>query len=340
MVTNPAGHTTYSGLDVRGQVTSVIDPNSRVTIVEYDPLGRLTNVWQPGRSTDLTPNLNYVYTLREDAANVIATTTLNGAGEQVSSYALFDGRLRPRQIQARSPGAPGARVITDTQYDGRGLAVKSSAFWNTDSPDDALVSFDDTDVELQTRTSYDGLDRPIIAAAWSRDLLQWQSSTTYDGDRSTVIPPDGGARVTTHDVFGRATALQLYPTSAVSGTPETTSYHYDRLGQLTSLTDPAGNVTSYGYDLRGRRISTTDRDTGTSTTGYDDAGQVDWTLDGRGQKISYEYDNLGRQKTRWAGEKTTGTKLASYLYDTKAKGMLTSATRWVGADAYTFSIDG
>src|SRR5262249_26381305 len=90
-VTNPAGHVTTTSLDDRGSPTSIVDPNLKTTTAAYDPLGRLTKVWLPGRSTTLTPNLEYGYLLRTTANNAISTKRLGPTGNQITSYQLYDG---------------------------------------------------------------------------------------------------------------------------------------------------------------------------------------------------------------------------------------------------------
>src|SRR5206468_1888757 len=93
-------------------------------------------------------------------------------------------------------------------------------------------------------------------------------------------------------------------------------------------------------DLRGRLTSTVDPDKGTTTSTYDDAGQVMATTDARGVKLSPEYDVLGRTISLWQGDVGTGTKRASWIYDTIAVGQLTSATRWDAGNAYVTAVTG
>ncbi|WP_327007610.1 polymorphic toxin-type HINT domain-containing protein [Dactylosporangium sp. NBC_01737] len=273
-----------------------------------------------------------------------STKTLGPNGHQIESFTIYDGLLRPRQTQQPSAGVTGGRVITDTQYDPRGLAVKSSMLWNASAPAGTLQGFNDTNIQLQQRVTYDPLNRPTINAKWAGDAETWHQTNLYDGASVTTIPPAGGIGGTNtvrYDALGRATSLDVYPTGGNPvGTPETTIYTYDRLSQLTSVIDAAGSKYTTAYDLLGRPTSQTDPDTGTTSIKYDEASQITWTIDGRLQKISHEYDPLGRETRRWAGEINTGTKLASFAYDTKAKGALDSATRWVGSDQYIDTIDG
>jgi len=107
------------------------------------------------------------------------------------------------------------------------------------------------------------------------------------------------------------------------------------------MTDAAGNRWSYGYDVLGRRVSSTDPDRGGTAFGYDDAGQLTSATDARGTTLAYSYDNLGRRTGEFLGS-TTGTKLAGWTYDTLTggKGLLTSATRYAGGQAYTTAVSG
>ncbi|WP_228644956.1 DNRLRE domain-containing protein [Microtetraspora sp. AC03309] len=118
----------------------------------------------------------------------------------------------------------------------------------------------------------------------------------------------------------------------------TTTYEYDRNGQMTKMTDANGNVRTFTYDLLGRRTQSHDPDAGDSQQAYDAASRLLWSTNGKSEKVSYSYDDLGRKTAVWVGETETGTKLAEWVYDTVAKGQLTSATRYVGDKAYTDAV--
>ncbi|WP_412538478.1 hypothetical protein R8Z50_21800 [Longispora sp. K20-0274] len=85
--------------------------------------------------------------------------------------------------------------------------------------------------------------------------------------------------------------------------------------------------------------SKTDPDTGTTSMTYDDAGQLLTTTDSRSIALAYGYDNLGR-KTGVFINSTAGTKLASWVFDTLAKGQLTSSTRHDATGDYTTAVTG
>lgn len=62
----------------------------------------------------------------------MTTQRLNPAGNYVTSYALYDGLLRPRQTQAPSPGGSGGMVLTDTFYSTAGqMKTSYGAYYNS-----------------------------------------------------------------------------------------------------------------------------------------------------------------------------------------------------------------
>jgi RHS repeat-associated protein len=347
-ITNPTGWTTTTNLDPgKGVPTTITDVNGKTSTAQYDPLGRLVRVWRANRSTTATPDTQYTYTLSNTAANSIQTQKLGPAGQQITSYTLYDGRLRPRQTQTPAPQAVGGRVITDTTYDGRGLAVKSSVFWNNATgPTGTLASFNDTDVVNQHRYSYDTLERRTVDALYSTSTLKWQTTTGYDGDRTTTTPPAGGIATTTiTNARGKTTTLRQYLGDTPTGSYQDTTYTYDRLDRQTGMSDPAGNTWTTSYDLRGRAIQTTDPDKGTTTSSYDDAGQLLSTTDARNITLAYSYDNLGRKTSLWKDAVTTGTKLADWTYDTltdgtTVKGQAAASNRYTGGNTYTALVTG
>ncbi|UIJ63816.1 RHS repeat protein [Amycolatopsis acidiphila] len=69
------------------------------------------------------------------------------------------------------------------------------------------------------------------------------------------------------------------------------------------------------------------------------AGQLTSSTDARGQTLAYTYDNLGRKTAEYSGS-TTGTKLASWVYDTVQKGKLTSSTRYTPQGNYLVGYGG
>ncbi|WP_433364036.1 RHS repeat-associated core domain-containing protein [Actinoplanes sp. CA-142083] len=341
-ITNNVGHATTTEISPAwGEATRALDPNNRRTDVTYDPVGRVTAVWLPGRSKDALqgPNTRYTYNVGADRTNSVLTEALHANDNYVGTYVIYDGFMRPRQTQA--PAWGGGRVLTDTVYDSRGLAVKNNnPYYVEGNPSGTLQGFGDQNIPSQTVTTFDGASRPLTVTVLNKNVPQWSSTSSYHGDHTDFTPPRGGTATSTYvDAQGNTTALHQYAGS----TPDITRYTYAKGGQPATVTDPAGNQWRYEYDLLGRRIKVHDPDTGDSTTSYDDGGQMLTATDGRGRTLSYVYDGLGRRTEEH--DAATGKLLAGWTYDqtpstagdgvTAMKGLPSTSTRYDNGNAYT-----
>ncbi|WP_238005997.1 RHS repeat-associated core domain-containing protein [Dactylosporangium sp. AC04546] len=353
VITNPLSHSTTTTVDPgRGLTTQITDPNGKKTRARYDQLGRLTDVWLDDRATTTTANLHYAYSFYTGPStmNVVTTTVLGPSDNEITitSYDLYDGNLRQRQNQAPAPQAKGGRIVTDTRYDGRGLTAQTTTFWNVDSPPAAgLVNFVDTAVKNQHRYTYDTLGRQTADALYSANALKWQTTTEYDGNFTTVTPPDGGTATTTYvNGRGKTTELRQYLGDVPTGSYQATTYTYDRLDRLRQVQDQSGNIWKTDYNLLGQVESTTDPDRGETTTVYDGAGRPKTVTDANTASLTYAYDELGRKTGLYDGTTTSGFQRAKWTYDiaNNGKGLLASSTRYVtgnsGTDAYTTTVTG
>ncbi|MFF8993344.1 RHS repeat-associated core domain-containing protein [Streptomyces sp. NPDC014983] len=318
------------------------------TTSTYDPLGRLTAVWNPGFSTSGNPNTKYSYNLAPKAPSTVTTQTLLDNNTYRTSISIYDAMLRPRETQTST--MDGGRVITDTVYDSHGWAVSASnAYFNSGAPSGTLVDAADNETPSQTATVYDGAGRVTASIAYHFASETWRTTTAYPGsDRVDVTPPDGTTPTTTYtDARGQTAKLLRYHGTTPTGAADSVTYTYDPAGHQTGQDDGHGHVWSSSYDLLGRRTSQTDPDTGTSGSTYDNAGQLLTTTDNRGKTITYKYDELGRKiaeyDTTGNADPAPGNQLAAWAYDTLKKGRPTSSTRYVGGTsgtAYTSKVLG
>ncbi|MGI8882512.1 MAG: RHS repeat-associated core domain-containing protein [Jatrophihabitans sp.] len=343
VVTNPLGWaTTTSYNPAWGVPSAVVDQNAHRTDASYDPLGRLTQVWLPDRlksANPSSPSTAYAYTVSKTAPNAIKTTALIAGGGTVSSYALYDGLLRPRQTQAPSEG--GGIMLTDTFYDTEGqVSATNNTYYATGSPSTALI-VPTLAVPSWTQNTYDGAGRHTAQIAMTGGSTElWRTSSVYGGDHVDVTPPAGGTATSTWtDARGHTTRLMQYHAATPTGAADTTSYGYDHRGELTAMTGPTGQHWTWAFDALGRQTTAADPESGTTTTSYDPAGRVSSTTDNAGATLAYSYDTLDRKTGQYV-DSTAGTKLASWTYDSLSKGQLTSSTRYVGSDAYTEAVGG
>ncbi|GAA3141090.1 RHS repeat-associated core domain-containing protein [Nonomuraea roseoviolacea] len=336
--TNALGHRATTVLDpARGVQTATVDANGGRTSLAYDALGRLTSVWLPGRATSAPPDLRYQYVLRAGGAAVTTQRLLRGTVYR-TGYAIYDGLLRPRQTQDPAPG--GGRVVTDTTYDEHGR-VSRQAGPQPDgaAPSGTLVALRDETTKARTVYGYDKAGRETSRVFFSGTSELWRTTTSYGGDSVTVDPPDGAPATTTvTDARGRVVESRQYGGGSPSGPYEATRYTYTSAGRLATVTDPAGSVWRYSYDLRGRQTRAETPDTGVTSRTFDADGRLLSTTDARGRTISHTYDEIGRRTGTFEGT----TKLAGWAYDSApgGKGLLASATRYAGGDAYVSAVAG
>ena len=324
-----------------GTPTKQTDPNGKVTTATVDALGRTTAVWLPERPLTSTANMTFAYTVSATGPNTVTTRSLTARGGYQATVELYDGMLRPRQTQSVSAarGTTG-RIITDTAYDSRGLVAYENGPWfTTGAPSSTLVR-STVAVPSRTRYLYDGAGRTTAEIFDVGEQERWRTTTTYEGDRVSVDPPAGTVPETSiTDARGQLVELRQYTGSGPAGAYTAATFEYDRAGRRTAVQDAAGNRWTYTYDVRGRQIATTDPDKGASSTTYDVADQVVSTTDARGVTSVVVRDLLGRPVEQRLGS-ATGTVQASWVYDTLAKGQLTSSTRHVSGAAYTTAVTG
>ncbi|WP_198675816.1 RHS repeat-associated core domain-containing protein [Kribbella monticola] len=299
-----------------GVSSKVTDPNQKVTELTYDTMGRLTGVWLPNRKAGTDgPNTRYTYNLSAGVASSVRTETLNAdTTGYLSSYALYDAMLRPRQTQ--SPAADGGRVIAESKYDSRGLAIiQNGDVWNSTEPSGTLVSILDAEALAETVSTYDGAKRLIQSTFASAAQDKWSTRTVYGGDTVTTLPPAGApATAEISDARGQVVERREYDSNVVTSGYIPTNYSYDLAGRMTKLVSGGSSWTNT-YDLMGRKVQTTDPDAGTTTYGYDDADRLISSTDANQQTLLTTYDNLDRKVTLHEGAKTDGQLLASWLYD-------------------------
>ncbi|HET9898142.1 MAG TPA: RHS repeat-associated core domain-containing protein [Streptosporangiaceae bacterium] len=354
VTTNALGQTATKVLDPgRGSVLSSTDAAGYLTTATYDPLGRLTAVWKPGRSQagGDSASMTYSYLETQSAPLAVTTNTLVDYGtgtNYLTSISIYDSLGQPRQTQAAAEG--GNTVVTDTFYDSHGwVAETDNKFVVTGSPSTKLVSVAPAAVNDRTVSAYDGDGRLISEQHYNGTTLTDSTQTVYSGNQVTTIPRNASGNVmgtpsaTVSNVLGQQTSQIQYagaPTVTGSvvtgGGPQATTMSYDASGNKTSMKDPANDTWTYSYDLLNRQIKEVSPDSGTVVTGYDAAGNVAYTTNGAGVTVNYAYDGLNRKTGEFTGSTTqgTGTRLASWTWDTLKKGLLSSESSIAGGVTY------
>jgi len=362
--------TTFNPLT--GAVVSSTDLNGRVTSGTRDALGRLLTVRYPQQQGSPVPSVQYEYAMRSNGLNSVTTKSLGADGvTQHVSVTLYDGLLRPFQTQVEGADAGAdhnataderGRMVAQVYYDSAGRVAKQTGqWWATGVPEDTPVVPVAVPPSLTT-VDYDAAGRPVAQVFWvgtdsNPANEKWRTTTSYDGATTLTVPPLGGTpQATTVDASGRVIELRQYlrdpDSDAAADTPaevlalpsQSTTYSYDAAGQRTGMHDTAGNSWSYHYDWGGRVVTSADPDAGTTTTTYDAMGRIATHTDANNKTLAYTYDALGRTQTL-RDDSASGAIRVQWTYDQALDpngqavlGQLSSATRYVGGDAYTTSV--
>ncbi|UVT16489.1 MAG: VCBS repeat-containing protein [Nitrospira sp.] len=346
--TNALGHvftTSYYGVNLvlmdtglYGQVKGVTDPNGRTTTSTYDAFGRRVTTTTPAPDSLVTTlAYNYGGTFVVGTQHVQSTISGGSLTTNLVSKIYFDGL--GRTIKTESPGAAdgGANLkvlITETQYDTRGLVKQTSL---------PYVQGIESATGRWTTMTYDALGRQVQRT----NPDNTNSRTCYSGWMTTTVDPKLHKKVETHDAYGRLATVQEYTGQATAGTCAggtlytTTTYQYDRLGNLVKVLDTLGNRTTMRYDTLGRKIAMSDPDmstNGTTTCGdltalppnttypwyaapcwnykYDQAGNLERQTDAKNQHLWFRYDGLNRRTQKdYTTQKAAGSGDVRYIYD-------------------------
>jgi RHS repeat-associated protein len=162
---------------------------------------------------------------------------------------------------------------------------------------------------------------------------------TYDAQgnqQSTAQGPSGPPAKVTYNTDGTVKTSQ----SPGAATGVQTTYGYDTLHDLTSITPPSGTSLgqrSYGWDGYLRLRTATDGRGNLTTYSYDDADRITLVHSSNANTadVAYSYDELNRLTQRVDGNGTT-----SYSYDDLGKLTSTANTAGGGTISYTYDLAG
>ena len=163
------------------------------------------------------------------------------------------------------------------------------------------------------------------------------SVTTPPPDASTAASTtiftynSNGTLKTIKDPLGHLTTTTYFPSGLINTIKDAnnkiTTYNYDARGNRTSVIDPVNGSTkptTFGYDSMNRLTSITYPGATTSIQfHYDYRGRRDWIIDQNGFKTTYAYDDADRLTSVTDAQSPT-PGVTRYVYDTE--GNLTDTT--------------
>ncbi|MCC6179564.1 MAG: RHS repeat protein [Chloroflexi bacterium] len=314
-----------------GLLQRVTDPLGNVTTYEYDAVGRRIAMFDPlGNVSGATP-AEHRWEFELDREN----------------------RLRFTRAPAPNPG--GARLVTESRYDGVGN-LTTSIDGNgqvTRYLYDERNALQEVWESPQPWTDPASTPNPKIVTAYQYDHLgnlsrvtRATSDATYA--RATDYAYDGLNRPRTETEYpswpSTAGALVLqsaYGSAGMRSTVvdqlgRTTSFGYDALNRLTGIdyADPGTPDVAYTYDLHGNRLGMTDG-TGATSYEYDQLGRLLAVTRPGGQTVGYRYDRDGN-RTRLI---YPNAEAVAYAFDKGNR--LTTLTDWANrVTSYTYAPDG
>ncbi len=275
----------------------------------------------------------------EAAGGVVVSAFQNNNGlaganaTYIRTDSFVDGLGRVRDTQTVTPQN---RVVSQTFYDSRGLAVKQVGPFGsvTTATPDLVTAPAGT---KQTVTTFDELARPTGTATTGTDpvsgVVSSLSSTTYYHnllDSRVLTPAPAGAQQTLNstktDWDGNLNSVTEPQTTGPNGAvaDRITSYTNDVNGSVVSIVDPKGFTTSFTNDIYGRRTNSSDPDKGNTATYYnvDSVGlSSTTTVDAVGNIVRTSVDTLGRATVTERLNAVGGTsigQLETYTYKTAA----------------------
>ncbi|MDI6869716.1 MAG: DUF6531 domain-containing protein, partial [Coprothermobacterota bacterium] len=280
LVQTALGYTWAYNYSVSGLVTFIVDPMGNPTSFTYDTDYTLTSVTNP-KGQKTSYEWNNQYRVR---------TITDSLGNTIT--ATYNSQGKPISIKDQRGN------VTTYTYDAKGnLLTSSDPLGNTTS---------------YTYDSYGQLIRMLAPLTSTQTLT---TTFTYDSYGNCTQVTDPGEHTTTSSYTLRGQLLyQITPLG------QKTSYTYDTLDRLITITDTTGNWVSFSYDPCGRLLSKWDALGPFFVNTYDDAGRLIRTssptltyYDGSSisQITQYVYDDDGRliQLIDPAGKTT------SYSYD-------------------------
>lgn len=292
--------TTLGSYDANGRPGTLTDPNGLVTILTYDPRGRLTSRNTGGETT------GYSY---DSAGNLTGVTLPSGA---TYSY-TYDAAHR-------------LTAITDNL--GNQISYTLDAIDNRIA--EQIVDAANNIIQTHSR-AFDALNRLY------QDIGAINQITTYaydaNGNLTSTVDPLNRSTVNSYDALNRL----IGSTDPASGQ---TNYNYTALNQLVQITDPRSLVTQYTPDGLNNLLQTVSPDTGASNATYDAASNVLTRTDAKGQVTNYTYDALNRVTSiSYTGAPTQSVSF-QYDQSTNGIGHLTGLTDATGATAYSYDLHG
>lgn len=314
---------TYDG---GGRLTQVNDGSRSISFTWDTTGGRIT-----GAQTSAGQSVNYSYTggLLTGATNALSGTTTytydsaqrlteikapSGTTHVRTAYDTSTGRVSDQWdgLNNHSTFSWDATTSTATMTDPRGGIWKDVYLGNVlqrriDAVGNATSYEYDPQLRLIATLGPDGV-RSAITYTAGGDIKSYQGRSTgqvttdYNAQHlpTTTINPRGYTSTQSYDAANNLT--QLSRPNPAGGTINN-AFGYDAMGNVTSATDPNGNISAFEFSTNGDPTKATSPLGSMASMSYDSSGRLTGVVSPRGNvsgadpdqfRWQYEYDTLGR----------------------------------------------
>ncbi len=293
---------------VFGKPISYSDPNGAITSYEYDALGRLSKIIKPGDSSQL-PTVGYEYDLKAPVSTITThAREVSGAADTLDKYTYVDG-LGKTRAEAMADVGGGFIVSKASIFNSRGKESFVAEPFRVDSlpleGGGAGWGWSKASLAAQSGTSftYNALSRIVttVHPDGTNSLVQYLplAELFFDEDDSDASSSHANTPATKR-YDGQARLAAVSYRDSTKDIP--TSFGYDAAGNITSITDTAGNLRTQTYDSLGRMTAIDDPNAGHRDYIYDDTGNLIEKRKPGGEGVKYKY------------EQTTNRVLAKNIY--------------------------
>jgi RHS repeat-associated protein len=236
-------------------------PEGREWLFGYDTFGNLTSVTDPKGVSTATAG-DYTTTYAYDANGQLRTVT--DANQHTTTYGGFDPNGYP---QTTTGPAPYNKPVV-TAYDPLGQVLSVT-----------------NQLGRTLTQTYDVYGRPLVKKVpedQANGVYVTTPAPVYDSNDNVTqaTSPNGAASTAVYDNADEITSATA-PKDHAADPDRTTTYTYDAIGELKTTTEPKGTLT------------TTDATDYVTTETYDAIGELTDVTSANGDKVSYQYDNVG-----------------------------------------------
>jgi RHS repeat-associated protein len=294
---DPARNTTALGYDGAGRLTSVTDANGHTTLSGFDLLSRLISRTLPAGGASEAKSYDVL-------GNLLTETDLNGRTTNYSYDTL-------ERLLSITPDA--------------GLSEPAVSFTYTATGRRASM----TDATGTTNYTYDNLDRLTVKAT-----PQGMLAYTYDpAGNVTSISSSNANGVSVNYLYDELNRLSAVIDNRLPAGQNTTTYDYDPVSNLATVTYPNGVQSTFTYDAL-NRLNALNSTRASYTYGLDPAGRLRSLSESGGRQVSWTYDGIYRLTSE------TDSRFGAASYGLDPVGNRSSCTATLpGIASGTFSYD-